>query len=501
MQLREFKFLLKHSTIYGLATVLSQLVGFIMLPIYTRYLTPKDYGILQLIEISTFMLGMILTTGIAQTLSRFYYDHEEDHKRNKTVSTMYFTYCFISLIFSPLLYLSAPILSSKVLDSPVYTYYFYISFLSLILGGLLDIALTYLRITHKSGYFTIISVSRLVMLLSFNIYFIAFKGLGVLGILYSSLIANIFFQMILTVPILFKIKPRFSLRYSIEMLKFSLPLIPARLANTVVNQSDRYFIRYFISIADTGIYSLAQKLGTAIHLLVTCSFNAAFEPRRYEIVKRPDAKQTFNNIFVYHSVVLVVIGLGISVFVPEILKLMVTPEFYKAGQFVPLITFSMIVFGFRNHFEFGILWSKKTKYYTYINGLMAIINLGLNYVLICYLGLWGAVYSATLVIFIHTVLIYLFGKKDYTIKFDFLRVGKLIGLAFAFYGISLIIGTKNIFMGVFLKTLLMLLFVGVLFWAKIITQKEAFALKKIYNDKIRPLAGFLNPLNTLKVPK
>ena len=191
MSSKELSFLFKHSTIYGVGTVLGQLVGFIMLPIYTRYLTPKDYGVFHLIEISTFMLGMVITTGIAQTLSRFYYDHEEEHKRNKTVSTMYITYFLIALIVSQFLFLSAPILSTKVLDSPVYTYYFYISILSFILGGLLDIGLVYLRVIHKSIFFTFISVSRLVMLLSLNIYFIVFKELGVLGILYSVLITRI----------------------------------------------------------------------------------------------------------------------------------------------------------------------------------------------------------------------------------------------------------------------------------------------------------------------
>ena len=138
-------------------------------------------------------------------------------------------------------------------------------------------------------------------------------------------------------------------------------MIPARLANTFINQSDRYFVRYFVSIADTGIYSLAQKLGTAIHLIITTPFQCVFEPRRFEIVKKPDANETFNKVFVYHSIVLVFSGLGISIFIPEILKLMVTPEFYRAGKLVPLIVFSVIMLGFRNHFEFGILWSKRTR--------------------------------------------------------------------------------------------------------------------------------------------
>ena len=81
----ETSFLLKHSFIYGIGTISSQMIGFIMLPIYTRHLTPKDYGVLQLIEISTFQLGMVITTGISQTLSRFYYDYDKKEHRNNLV--------------------------------------------------------------------------------------------------------------------------------------------------------------------------------------------------------------------------------------------------------------------------------------------------------------------------------------------------------------------------------------------------------------------------------
>ncbi|MDY6896187.1 MAG: oligosaccharide flippase family protein, partial [Thermotogota bacterium] len=162
MASNEFGFLLKHSTIYGISTVLSQAIGFIMLPVYTRYLTPKDYGVLNLIEITTAMAGMILTTGIADTISRFYYDHKEQNKRNKTVSTLYISYFIICFGISPIFYFSSPILSTVILDSQKYTQYFYISFISLVLGGLLDIGLIYLRILNKSVIFTLISVTRLI---------------------------------------------------------------------------------------------------------------------------------------------------------------------------------------------------------------------------------------------------------------------------------------------------------------------------------------------------
>ena len=271
------------------------------------------------------------------------------------------------------------------------------------------------------------------------------------------------------------------------MLKFSVPLIPARLANTFVNQSDRYFIKYFISITDTGIYSLAQKLGTAIDTIITNSFQRVFGPRRFEIVKRTDAKQTFNKIFIYHIFALVFIGLGISILIPEILKLMVTPKFYRAGPLVPLIVFSMILVGFRNHFEFGILWSKKTKYYAYVNSIAAVLNLVFNAIFISTFGLWGAIYSATLTIIIRNTLIYTFGKKYYFIKFDFKRVIKLFAVALAIYGISCIVKTDYIIVNFILKSLLMVIFFAALVLMKILPDEIVSKVKLIFHSCMKPL--------------
>ena len=265
-------------------------------------------------------------------------------------------------------------LATIILDSNIYSYYFKISFINLALGGLIDIGLMYLRITKKPIIYISITISRLIMLLSLNILFIVFLKKGVLGIFYSTLITRIIFATVMTVAILFKTKLRFSFALSIDMLKFSLPLIPAALANTLINQSDKYFIRYFFTIADTGIYSLARKLGNTIHLLLTMPFMMAYMPRRFEIMNNPEAQQIYAKVFKYYCAITIFAGLAISMLIPEILVIMTTPQFYAAGKYVPLIVLSMIIFGFKYHFEFGILWSKKTKYYAYINISTAILN-------------------------------------------------------------------------------------------------------------------------------
>ena len=150
---KEIKFLLTHSSIYGLGTVVSQLVAFLLLPVYTRYLTPTDYGVLETIGVSSGIIGLVVTVGIARALSRFYYESEKETERNKVVSTTYITYSAIACLALPLLFLLSDPLATVLFKSGHYGFFFIISFTSLILGGLVDIGIMYLRLIKKPFVF------------------------------------------------------------------------------------------------------------------------------------------------------------------------------------------------------------------------------------------------------------------------------------------------------------------------------------------------------------
>lgn len=478
---KEIKFLLTHSSIYGVGTMVSQLVAFLMLPVYTRYLTPKDYGVLELIDITTTIIGIVVTIGIARALSRFYYEFSEIREQNRVVSTTYLTYLTIGAISILLLFPLTGLFARTILDSAVYSYYFQISLINLLLGGAIDIGLMYLRIIKKPFVYISITITRLIMLFSLNIVFIAFLEKGVLGILYSTLITRIVISGLMTVSILSKTNLRFSLKLSKEMLTFSLPLIPATLANQLINQSDKYFVRYFFTIADTGIYSLARKLGNSIHLLITMPFMMVFMPRRFEIMNQPDAKHIYASVFKYYCAVTIFIGLCISILIPEILVIMTTPEFYAAGKYVPLIALSMIIYSFHYHFEFGILWSKKTKYYAYINAGTAVLNVFTNLILIPLYGLWGGVWSSMIVLSVQSLCTYLVSQKLYPINYEFKNITGLFLIAFCFYFASLLISTHSLLVNTGIKALMLLAFPFMAIYCRIFSEREIAKLREILN--------------------
>jgi len=83
----ELKSLFKHTTIYGVGGLLGKMAGFLLIPFYTHYLSTREYGTLELLDLSLSLTGLILNVVVAAPLVRFFYDHENEDERRKVVST------------------------------------------------------------------------------------------------------------------------------------------------------------------------------------------------------------------------------------------------------------------------------------------------------------------------------------------------------------------------------------------------------------------------------
>ena len=481
---KEIKFLLTHSSIYGLGTVIARLVSFLLLPLYTRYLTPSDYGVLETIDVSTAIIGIVVTIGIARSLSRFYYVSKSQDDRDRVLITTYLTYMSLAILSAPFLFLTITPISNLLFSNEQFGYYFKISFLSLLLGGLIDIGLMYLRLIKKPHIFISISLTRLVFLIALNVFFIVYLKMGIVGILYSTLIVRFLFAVVMTSAIWYRIKFGFSFATCREILRFSLPTVPSSLGSTVVKQSDKYFVLYFMSLSDMGIYSLSLKFGNTIHQLLTSPFNLAYIPRRFEIMNQPDAAQIYRKVFSYYLYFLIFVGLSISILIPEIMSFMVTPEFMKAADIIPLVVLSMIIFGTHYHLDFGILYSKKTEYLAYTNIVCAFLQVTLNILLIPPYGIHGAVWSSIASLSIQAIILYWLSHRFFVIRYEFRRIFAYSVLAIAFYGLSLTIHSDHLLISVMLKLMLLIAFFPSALAIRILSPEDTKAIYGFVSSKI-----------------
>ena len=430
---KETGLLAKHYSVYGLTNMLSRLVGFLMIPVYTSYITPANYGVMELIEITISLIQTVVAFGMASGLGRFYFETDDPEKRKEVVSSAFFGLGGLVILAIGLLSLGSNLMSRLVLGSSEYTRYFYIAFATLGVGVLTDLHVNYFRIEKKSIAVSIVSLIQLIGTLGLNIYFLVSLKMGIWGIFVSNFIMAVVVFCILTPVVLRKIGVRISKHVIHELLRFGLPLIPSNIASYIVAASDRYFIRKYVSLSETGIYSLGYKFGTLITSFVTQPFNQIWGPRRLEMFGKDDWDQAYGRIFTYYTFVLFFGGLLISVLSRDIVHIMADRSYWSAAKLIPIITLAHVVFSFYYHFNVGIIIEKKTKYFAYINLMNAILNVGLNIMIIKPLGVWGAALSTLACYVFRTALCYYYSNKFHKIYVEWKRIGLMFFFGAVYY--------------------------------------------------------------------
>jgi O-antigen/teichoic acid export membrane protein len=470
--IKELKTLLRHGLTYGIGQILSRIVGFLMIPVYTHYLIPKDYGIYQLVGITLEVIGIVLGFGIASAVYRFYYDDKEAKDPNIVISTACVGIPIISLLVLGILSVFSKYIASLILEGSEQTIFIVLALGTLWFNQQVSLVYTYLRVVQSSGTYLILSLSKLIMTLSLNIYFIVFLEWGVLGLFTANLISAALFSMISYPFLLKKVGLSFSFYVAKKMLRFSLPIIPANLASLAVNASDRYFIRAFLSLSDVGIYSLGYRLGSVVFALVRVPFMQIWEPRRYMLYRDGASPEIYARIATYFTGVMIFFGLGISVFVQDIIKIISPEEYWGAAIFVAPVVLCYIIYAMDHHVAFGILIKNRTEYWTYVNLSMGALNLALNFVLIKKLGTWGAILATFLSLVFKITALHLIGRKFFQIPFEWTRMAGLLSMAIIIYLLSIIIHPASLGPSLLFDSAILALFLPAIWITGLIAREE-----------------------------
>lgn len=489
------KNLAKHSILYGLSDILSRAIGFVLIPLYTHYLTPSDYGTLELLDLTSYIIGLFLAMGIAQSVVRFYYEFESKEKRHQVISVALISLWIVSAIVLAILFFNSRFISNLVFKSGDYYHMFNIIFITMVVGLSNEIPLTVLRIEEKSGLYVIISISKLTISLTLNILLIVKFHMGIMGILYSNLVTSIIMGSLITIFTLKYVKLTYSFSLLRSMLSYGIPLMWSWFGMFVLNFGDRFLLQRLTSLGDVGIYSLAYKFGMLPNVLVLSPFLMIWAPKRFDLLKEPNAKDIYSKVFTYFLFIEIFVGLGIAVLIKEIVHIMADAQFSDAYKYVPAILLAYIANGVYLYVQFGVHLEKKTKYLAYATLIGAALNVGGNLLLIPRIGVWGAALTTFISFGFLMAYIYFPSQRLYRIDYEKRRILQMVLTAAAIYIITVFIPVESLFISLAIKVVILLTFPFILYFMKFYSDEELSRIK----SGIQLIRGFsLSKLVTKK---
>ena len=472
----EIKTAVRHSFVYGLGNVLAKALGFCMIPFYTHYLTPRDYGVLEILDLSMSLLGMFLAMGMTAAMLRSYVGAKTEQERHRIVGTAFVFVLGTGLGTFLLMLTVVRQVSVMVVGPDTPPTYLLTAFSSFIVGYIANVPRTYLRAREASGAFVTVETVGLLVMLVLNVIFIVSLKMGAFGILLSSVLVGGAQLLVLSVWMLRGIRIHFDMSLLSKMLAFGFPLMFSNMAVFALNFSDRFFLQHLRGLEVVGVYAVGYKFAFMLNYLVVQPFMIMWQTRMYVIHQNSEHRSIFSQIFVLYSVLLIYAGLAMAVLSPELVRIMVGPQFGAGQNVIPIVTLAYVFYGIGYYLELGMLLKDRSSLVGAVGAGAAILNLGLNYVLVLHFGMMGAAW-ATLASFLGiAVASYWLSERVLPLSLGAGRVTSTVLFAISLYLVARFWTPASVGATVTLKLFLLAAFPWVLWKTNILSTAEKSTL-------------------------
>lgn len=471
-----------HTLIYGLGSVLQTALGFILIPLYTRYYSTDMYGTLALITLCGTLAGSVFYLGASSALSRSYFDYEEGIERKKVISTSLYLSILGACAQILLGFFCKEKLSLFLFGTAAYALHIFIILASSAFTFLNNLFYVLLRFERMSRQVVIMNLVSLILSVSLITYFLVILKLGIMAPILGQ-----FINQILLCSILFYLtKESFVLAYSKNELKiqlqFGIPTIFVGLSTYLLTSIDRFLLNKFCTLNDVGIYSLGFLLGTSINVLFITPFGQIWAPMRMEYRNDKNAKDLYKLMLTYYFIVGLFVTVGVSIFSREILMLISgRAEYVMAYKIIPVVMMAFLIYGTVGIIDNGIYFTRKISCHAYIFWSCVLINWFLNSTFIPIFGYLAAAYNILVTFSLVVVLVFIVSNRLFKIHFETVRLIKIFISSGLILLAGLILGNGELIKSLLLKSVMMI--VLLLYW-------YVFVLKTNEKDKILSLLSW-----------
>jgi O-antigen/teichoic acid export membrane protein len=421
------------SAVYGLGSVLVRGLAFVLLPVYTRYLSPAEYGIVALTVTCTVVLGLLYPLGLRAAVSRTYYESGTVGERKERVGTLWIAMVLSAVVMALLLDRIGPSLAVALLPEVPFDPYLRLAVWTAFLGVLGLTPLVLLQAQERPLAFVLLTLFTALTTTAVTVWLVV-RGGGAQGYLQGALVGAGLAAIPYLALTIGQIRPAFRMSILMPALAFGLPLVPHALAGWALEMSDRAILTRFLPLRDVGVYSLGYQLGAAMGL-VTTAFNAAWVPFLFGTLKTEgeEAHPKLARLVTYYVAALCFVGLGWSLLVEHAITLIAGPEFREAYRITPWVVGGYVFGGLYLIPTNLLFWRQQTRVIPLVTLAAGAANIGLNLWLVPRYGAIAAAWSTLTAYAILMILTWVSAERLHPFPYEYRRLGLMAGLALALF--------------------------------------------------------------------
>ncbi|MDP4164336.1 MAG: oligosaccharide flippase family protein, partial [Bacillota bacterium] len=431
--LAQLKRLGADSLLYAFMNVGTKLIAFIMLPIYTHFMSRGKLGVLTIIDNWTSMLTFLIIFGTDSALSFYYFDTKDEEKKLGYVQNVMYFRLFVVAILALVVFIGGPWITKAFLGDPRNVTLLYISIATLFVDTVTVVVLNVMRFDFKTKKVVIYTVGKMLLMAIFSYFFLKYYIKTAEGILLGRLVGFTIIFVLLFMSSAKYLKPKINMDMLKEILKYATPLVPASLAFWVIANASTFLLNAFYSKEVVGVYGAATRLAMIITLL-TSGVQMAWRPYSMTLKDKKDSPHLFSKIYLALLLVGIFGIMAIATIMPYLIRIL-GKDYYIAFQYVALISAATFLNFYYMIISVGLFFTKKTGVISVTFGIVAVVNTLLNLVLIPPFGIWGTVASYLISYMIAVIFIFRKSQQVYYVPVSF---GKM-----AFLFVSMILAVSG----------------------------------------------------------
>lgn len=417
--------LVRSAGVYTIGLVASRIVSVLLLPIYTRYISPADNAVIEMIDTTLSLFSIIAGARFASAISYFYANAEGDRGRREVVSTMMLGGALIGTLGAGAGMLAAPWISHWVLGSAAYAAAFRITFGTFAALIVLEVCWGWLRSEDKPALYVSATLLHLLVGVSLNVLLLVVYRASYYAVLWSGLISALTIGVPVAVYAVATSPSRFNGKLFAAICRFAAPVGISGLAAYVFHFGERFFLRGRVDQSELGLYLFGYKLGMMVSFLQT-GFTLYWNSQVFNQVKDDEGKAFLVRVFTYFTAVMTYACFGLSVSADPIVRILADSSYWGAIAYVPWIVGAYWMRAAADFFRSIFFLRKETGVDAVVNVQAAVVCMIAYIVLIPPYGIEGAI-VATLIGFA-TLLAASYRRAIvlFPITLEWRRLGKLM---------------------------------------------------------------------------
>jgi O-antigen/teichoic acid export membrane protein len=415
---------------YTASSVISKLIAVFLLPIYTHYLTPSDYGAAEVMLATVIAASIVVRLGIIEAILRFYYLAGERPER--VVSTGFASLFWGATMAAAIALPLAEPISEALLDRPD-AGLARLAILGLWTLTLYEYALTLFRLDERARAYFGITVANVLVTIPFTVWLIVVQGERADGILLGTFGTGAAFLL----AMLWHQRRRLSLvpdwGLLRRMFRFGLPTMPAELSLYSLNFIDRIILVRMVGLAEAGLYALAVKFAQGMQVLAR-GFQLAWPPLAYSIRDDDEARRVYSAIFTWFAAALAFAVTGLWLESRWIVRLLAAPDFFASYQAVGLLATGIALYALYLAMVVILGRTGRTEFSFPATIAAVVTNVGLNVALVPSQGIVGAGLALVASYLIVLALMYVFTQRLFPVPYEWRRLALVVLSAAALVG-------------------------------------------------------------------